>query len=139
MAEDEAGFDPRAVEVYERFFGRGFAPPFRRHKVSSDAAIPRRTAQRSLIASDVIDVRTRAVAIASVLISGGHLAQGKLYLQALRNLGFTDRQVAEIIETVGLFAGIPRAVEAHGLLDELIEEDAERGSTGEFFYRPPRR
>jgi alkylhydroperoxidase/carboxymuconolactone decarboxylase family protein YurZ len=137
MTRDDEGFDPRAAEVYEELFGAGFSPPFRRARISTEAAIPRRQAQRGLIGNDVVDVQTRAVAIFSVLIADGHMAQGKLYMQGLRNVGFSDRQVAELIETIGLFAGIPRAVAAHVLLDELIEEDEARSRAPGFYYVPP--
>lgn len=131
-------FDPRGAETFKKIFGEDFKPPFSRPPESVEAATPRRAAQRWLLGNDVLDVTTRAVTIFTVMTALGFKHECKLYMQGLRNLGFTTRQVAELIETIGLYAGVPRAVDAHMLLSELLEEDKERPHADGFYYVPPR-
>ena len=133
MHDYEAEFDPKGVEAFKRVFGEGFTPPFRRLDESTDAAGPRRIAQRRYFGNDVIDITTRAVAIFSVMVAMGFKAECKLYMQGLRNLGFSVRQIAELLETIGLYSGIPRAVDGHMLLAELVAEDEERDHAEEFY------
>jgi alkylhydroperoxidase/carboxymuconolactone decarboxylase family protein YurZ len=139
MSDHEAGFDPKGNEAFRQLFGEDFKPPFPRLPESLDAARPRRTGQRMLLGSDVIDLRTRALTIFTVMTALGFKAECKLYMQGLMNLGFTTRQIAELAETIGLYAGVPRAVDAHMLLKELVDEDAERPHSEGFYYVPPKR
>lgn len=139
MTDYKVEFDPKGAEAFRKMFGKEFQPPFARTPESVEAAVPRRAAQRMLLGNDVIDIRTRAVAIFTVMTALGFKAECKLYMQGLRNLGFSDRQVAELVETIGLYAGVPRAVDAHVLLTELVEEDRERPHSQGFYYIPPKR
>lgn len=133
MPDYENEFDPKGVEAFQKIFGNAFKPPFRRLDESTEAAGPRRIAQRRLFGNDVIDIKTRALTIFTVMAALGFKAECKLYMQGLRNLGYTDRQVAELLETIGLYAGVPRAVDGHMLLAELAAEDADRDHTKEFY------
>jgi alkylhydroperoxidase/carboxymuconolactone decarboxylase family protein YurZ len=133
MADYEEKFDPRGVEVFKEIFGKAFRPPFKRLDESTEAAGPRRIAQRALFGNDIIDVKTRALTIFTVMIAMGFKAEGKLYMQGLRNLGFSNREIAELLETIGLYAGVPRAVDGHMLLAELNAEDEERDHSKEFY------
>jgi alkylhydroperoxidase/carboxymuconolactone decarboxylase family protein YurZ len=91
-----------------------------------------------MLGSNVLDLKDRALAIFTVVTALGCTNQAKLYMQGLRNLGYSVRQIAELLETIGLYAGVPRAVEGHALLRELAEEDAERDHAEAFYYEFPR-
>lgn len=138
MTDYEAGFSPAGNAAFKKIFGEEFKPPFPRLPESTEAAHPRRTAQRALLGNDIIDLKTRATIIFTVMVSLGFKNEAKLYMQGMRNLGYTTRQIAEMIETIGLYAGVPRAVDAHVLLSELVEEDKERDHAEGFYYKFPR-
>jgi alkylhydroperoxidase/carboxymuconolactone decarboxylase family protein YurZ len=138
MTDYEAGFSPSGNQAFKTIFGEDFKPPFPRLPESTEAANPRRIAQRSLLGNDVIDLKTRATLIFTVMITLGFKNEAKLYMQGMRNFGYTTRQIGEMLETIGLYAGVPRAVDGHVLLSELVEEDKERDHADGFYYKLPR-
>lgn len=85
-----------------------------------------------------LPLETRAVIIFATLVALGFQPEAKLYMQGLRELGFSVREIAEMITQVALYAGVPRGVDANMLLTEVVAEDEERGTTQGFFYRFPR-
>lgn len=74
----------------------------------------------------------------TTLVALGLQPETKLYIQGLRNLGHTVREVSEMIAQISLYAGKPRGIDANMLVREVVEEDEERGRTEDFFYRFPR-
>lgn len=140
MPEGRDEFDPAVgASAFRRIFGESFRPPFPRVAESTEAAAPRRMAQHALLGNDVIDLKTRSVAIFSVMVALAMKGEAKLYMQGLLHMGFSVRQIAELNETIGLYAGVPRAVDAHMLLKELVDENQERDHASGFYYVPPRR
>ena len=137
MTDHEKSFDPKGQAAFRQIFGDSFKPPFPRLDESTEAATPRRIAQRALLGNDVIDIKDRTLAIFTVMVSQGYKAEAKLYMQGMRNLGFTVRQIGELLETIGLYAGVPRAVDGHVLLHELVQEDKERPHSEGFYYVLP--
>jgi alkylhydroperoxidase/carboxymuconolactone decarboxylase family protein YurZ len=138
MTNYEAGFAPGGNQSFKDLFGEDFKPPFPRLPESTEAANPRRIAQRALLASELIDLNMKATLIFTVMITLGFHKEAKLYMQGMRNLGYTDRQIGEMLELIGLYAGVPRAVDGHVLLSELVEEDKERPHSEGFYYKLPR-
>lgn len=137
MANDQRDVETTAAEVYRTIFGEGFELPSPRLPESTEAATPRRTAQRLLLANDIISLKIRAVAIFTATTALGMKSASKLWMQGLRNLGFSNREIAELVETIGLYAGVPRAVDAHISLNELVEEDKDRDHAAGFYHVPP--
>jgi len=97
MTDQESGFSPSGHQAFKTIFGEGFRPPFPRLPESTEAANPRRIAQRSLLGNDVIDNRDRALAIFVVMTTLGFKNECKLYMQGMRNLGYSVRQIGEIL------------------------------------------
>jgi len=129
--------DPKAIATFREIWGPDFFPPFPRVAESSEAQLPVSRAQGEVMSNPVLDLKTRAIIIFSVMVALGYQAEAKLYIQGLRNLGYSVREIAEIIVQVGLYAGIPRAVDANMLLREVVEEDEQREGADGFFYKFP--
>lgn len=95
-------------------------------------------AQGAMLNDPTLPLDMRAVIIFATLVALGFQPEAKLYVQGLRELGFSVRQIAEMIAQVALYAGVPRGVDANMLLSEVVAEDAERAASPGFFYRFPR-
>lgn len=138
MCKDEITYDPTAVSMFRQIWGPDFLPPFPRIPETVEAMAPIAAAQGEVMANAVLDLRTRALVIFSTMVALGYQPEAKLYIQGLRNLGYSVREIAEVIAQVALYAGMPRGVDANMLLTEVIAEDEERSQAEGFFYRFPR-
>ena len=138
MSDGTVNYDPGAVSGFRRIWGQDFLPPFPRLPETTDAMAPISEAQGKTLNDQTLPLETRAVIIFSTLVALGLQPESKLYIQGLRNLGFSVREIAEIIAQVALYAGIPRGVDANMLLTEVVNEDPERNASEGFFYKFPR-
>ncbi len=138
MSEGEVRYDPDAVSAFRRIWGEDFLPPFPRLPETSEAMAPMSAAQGAMLNDPTLPLDMRAVVIFATLVALGFQPEAKLYMQGLRELGFSVRQIAEMIAQVALYAGVPRGVDANMLLTEVVAEDAERAASPGFFYRFPR-
>ncbi|MBK5267140.1 MAG: carboxymuconolactone decarboxylase family protein [Acidimicrobiia bacterium] len=137
MSQDEITYDPTAVSTFRQIWGPDFLPPFPRTPETVEAMAPIAAAQGAVMSNPVLDLKTRALVIFATMVALGYQPEAKLYIQGLRNLGYTVRQIAEIIAQVALYAGMPRGIDANMLLTEVLAEDDERQASGGFFYRFP--
>lgn len=138
MSEKQIRYDPVAVDTFRKIWGPDFLPPFPRLPETSEAFAPISAAQGAVMSDDTLDLETRAVIIFSTLVALGFQPEAKLYMQGLRNLGFSVQEIAAIIAQVALYAGIPRGIDANMLLREVVDEDPDRQAAAGFFYRFPR-
>jgi alkylhydroperoxidase/carboxymuconolactone decarboxylase family protein YurZ len=137
MSEEEITYDVTAVSMFRRIWGADFLPPFPRIPETVEAMAPIAAAQGEVMSSPVLNLQTRAVVIFSTMVALGYQPEAKLYIQGLRNLGYTVREIAEIIAQVAVYAGMPRGIDANMLLREVVDEDPEREAAEGFFYRFP--
>lgn len=138
MSQDDITYDTTAVSMFRQIWGPDFLPPFPRIPETVAAMAPIAAAQGKVMANEVLDLKTRALVIFSTMVALGYQPEAKLYMQGLRNLGYTVREIAEVIAQVSLYAGMPRGIDANMLLTEVVAEDGERAEAGGFFYRFPR-
>lgn len=131
------GYNPSTIEVYRQIWGPDFLPPFPKLPETLEAFRPISVAQGEILNSGVLDLKTRVVVIFATMVALGYQAESKLYIQGLRNLGFSEREISEIIVQVAMYSGVPRGVDASMLLKEVVEEDADRHQAPGFFYRFP--
>jgi alkylhydroperoxidase/carboxymuconolactone decarboxylase family protein YurZ len=137
MAEGQIRYDPVAVATFRQIWGPDFLPPFHRLPETSEAMAPISAAQGAVMSDPTLDLKTRTVIVFSTLVALGFQPEAKLYMQGLRNLGYSVREVAEMIAQIALYAGLPRGVDANMLLREVVDEDEERYQSAGFFYRFP--
>jgi alkylhydroperoxidase/carboxymuconolactone decarboxylase family protein YurZ len=137
MAEGQIRYDPVAVATFRQIWGPDFLPPFHRLPETSEAMAPISAAQGAVMSDPTLDLKTRTVIVFSTLVALGFQPEAKLYMQGLRNLGYSVREVAEMIAQIALYAGLPRGVDANMLLREVVDEDEERNQSAGFFYRFP--
>lgn len=138
MPEREITYDPVAVETFRKIWGPDFLPPFPRLPETVEAFAPISAAQGAVMSNPVLDLRTRALLVFATQVALGFQPEAKLYMQGLRNLGYSVREIAEMIAQVALYAGMPRGIDANMLLREVVDEDPERAADEGFFYRFPR-
>lgn len=137
MADSLEEYERTTLGTFRQIWGPDFSPPFPRLPESDEAFLPIGLAQGGVMSRPVLDLKTRAVIIFSTMVALGYKPEAKLYIQGLRNLGYSVRQIAEMIAQVALYAGIPRGVDAGMLLKEVVDEDGERAKAKGFFYRLP--
>ena len=138
MPEGEITYDPVVVARFREIWGPDFLPPFPRLAEGSEAMAPISAAQGAIFANSILDLKLRAVIVFSTLVALGFQPEAKLYIQGLRNLGYSVREISEMIAQIALYAGLPRGIDANMLMREVVEEDDERARTEGFFYRFPR-
>jgi len=137
MPDQEITYDSKAVAAFRQIFGPDFLPPFPRTPETVEAMRPIAAAQGEVMSNPVLDLKTRAIVIFSTMVALGYQPEAKLYIQGLRNLGVSVREIAEIIAQVALYAGMPRGIDANMLLTEVLAEDPDRQKAEGFFYRFP--
>ncbi|MFQ5860714.1 MAG: carboxymuconolactone decarboxylase family protein [Dehalococcoidia bacterium] len=137
MADQEQYINPTTLETFRKIWGPDMLPPFPRLTESMEAQRPVSAAQGAVLSNPILDLKTRCVIIFSTMVALGFKPEAKLYMQGLRNLGYSLQEIAEMITQIALYAGIPRGVDAHVLLKELVDEDEERAKAKGFFYRFP--
>ncbi len=76
---------------------------------------------------EAIDVRTRSVLNVALLAALNRSSEFKLHLNGALNNGVTKEEIAEILLHVGVYCGIPAAVEAFRLSREVFSERTKRG------------
>ena len=134
----EISYDPGAISAFRKIWGPDFLPPFPRIPETTEAMAPVSAAQGAVLNDPTLPLETRAIIIFTTLVALGFQPESKLYMQGLRNLGFSVREIAEMIAQIAMYAGIPRGVDANMLLTELVDEDSEREAADGFHYRFPR-
>ncbi len=134
---DREKYPRHTLSTFRQIWGSDFYPPFPRTPESMDALEPITVAQGEVMSRPILDLKTRSIIIFSVMTALGMKPEGKLYIRALMKLGYSVREIAEMIVQVGLYAGIPRAIDFNMLLKEVVDEDAERGESESFFYKFP--
>jgi alkylhydroperoxidase/carboxymuconolactone decarboxylase family protein YurZ len=137
VADREIRYDPVAVAAFRQIWGPDFLPPFPRLPETSEAMAPISAAQGAVMSDPTLDLKTRVVIVFSTLVALGLQAEAKLYMQGLRNFGYSVREIAEMIAQVALYAGIPRGIDANMLLREVVDEDAAMAQAERFFYHFP--
>jgi alkylhydroperoxidase/carboxymuconolactone decarboxylase family protein YurZ len=133
----EGSYNESTLSIYRQIWGPDFLPPFPKLAETLEAFRPISDAQGAVLNSGILDLTTRVVVIFSTMVALGYQPEAKLYIQGLRNLGFTERAISEMIVHVAMYAGIPRGVDASMLLKEVVDEDPARSQATGFFYRFP--
>lgn len=131
-------YDPGAVSGFRKIFGEEFLPPFPRIPETTEAMAPVSAAQGAVLNDPVLPIETNAIIVFTTLVALGFQPEAKLYMQGLRKLGFSVREIAQMIAQISLYAGIPRGVDANMLLTEVVNEDPEREEADGYFYKFPR-
>ena len=135
----EVTYDKGAVSAFRKIWGEDFLPPFPRIPETVEAMAPVSRAQGEVANDPTLPTETRAIIIFSVLVALGFQPEAKLYMMGLRKLGYSAREIAEMIAQIALYSGIPRGVDANMLLTEVMNEEAARGEDAEGFeYTFPR-
>jgi alkylhydroperoxidase/carboxymuconolactone decarboxylase family protein YurZ len=135
----EITYDKGAVSAFRKIWGDDFLPPFPRVPETTEAMAPLSKAQGEVMNDPTLPLDTRAVIIFSVLVALGFQPEAKLYMMGLRKLGYSVREIAEMIAQIAVYSGIPRGIDANMLLTEVVNEEAERGEDAEGFeYTFPR-
>ena len=99
----EAIFGPTGNKVLERI--RSLSPRMVEHVYSYIAG--------DLYADTTLDLKSRELCVITCLASQGGLnEQLKVHVETGLRLGLTKQQIAAAIETVGSYAGVPRALNA---------------------------
>lgn len=135
---DKEQYAPSLLSKFKEIWGPDFVPPFEVAPEGWEAIFKVNEGVGEVFSRDILDLKTKTVIITSVLLALGLKPYAKLYLQGLRNLGYSEREVAEIIVVAGIFSGVPRAIDGFILLQELKDEDEQRAKAKGFFYRPPK-
>lgn len=138
MTDGEITYDAGAVSAFRQIWGADFLPPFPRLPETTAAMAPVSAAQGAVMNDPTLPLATRAVIIFTTLVALGFQPEAKLYMHGLRRLGFSVREIAEMIAQIALYSGIPRGVDANMLLTEVVDEEAEAGDDAPFTYRFPR-
>jgi len=69
-----------------------------------------------------LDWKTRSAITIAVLTALGRSDELVLHVRGGLNVGLTEEQVREIILQVGLYAGVPAAVEAYVVANKIFEK-----------------
>ena len=76
-----------------------------------------------LYADSSLDVKTRELCVVSSLASqGGLQEQLRVHIEAALRNGATKEEIVRVFETVGSYAGVPRALNAMFVATEVFEE-----------------
>lgn len=113
------------LAVFHKIFGPDFVPPPRLPE-AAEARSGISRAHAEVFNRPILDLKMRVVITFSVLVALGYKTEVKMYIQGLRNLGYSVRQIAEMILQVQIFSGSPRGVEANVVLKEVVDEEMER-------------
>ncbi|CTQ51184.1 carboxymuconolactone decarboxylase family protein [Jannaschia donghaensis] len=73
-------------------------------------------------ASDALTLRERSMLTLAILAATGNWGEFELHLRATANTGATAEDVAELIQHVGIYAGIPRANHAITLAKRVLAD-----------------
>ncbi|WP_371154675.1 carboxymuconolactone decarboxylase family protein [Jannaschia sp. 2305UL9-9] len=73
--------------------------------------------------TDAITLRERSMITLAILAATGAWEEFELHLGAIRNTGATASDIAEVIQHVGAYAGVPRANTATKIARRLLEGD----------------
>jgi 4-carboxymuconolactone decarboxylase len=73
-------------------------------------------------ASDALTLRERSMVTLAILAALGNWEEFELHLRATANTGATPADVAEVIQHVGIYAGIPRANSAIKTAKRILAE-----------------
>ena len=119
-------------------FGPDFFPPFPILPESRRAFRRLHAAQDEILDRPTLDLKTRAIIIFSITVALGYKAECKLWIQGMRNMGYSVEEIAEMILLAAIYSGVSRGIDANMLLREVLEEDEERGKTKGNYYRLPR-
>ena len=138
MSSTQENSDSMDMSTLREIFGADFSVPFKLPPEARKTTQPLRLALREIMKRPALDLNMRAIIIFSTMVALGFKTEAKLYIQGLRNMGYSTEQISEIIVQVAYYAGYPRGVDAHILLQEVLDEDAERAKAKGFYYRMPR-
>lgn len=78
----------------------------------------------TLWADDTLDQRTRSLITIAILASLGRSEELALHLRASRNTGASPEEIAEALNHVAIYAGVPAANAAYRLAREELGGDA---------------
>ncbi len=80
--------------------------------------------------TDVLDLRSREIAtVAALTAMGTAKPQLKVHIRSGLKVGLTKEQLAEIIGHVGVYAGVPSAMNGFAALKEALQERAQSKGT----------
>jgi 4-carboxymuconolactone decarboxylase len=86
------------------------------------------TAWGSVWARPDIDRRTRSLVTIAILAALGRTEELALHLRASRNIGVEEREIAEVLLHVAVYAGVPAANTAFGVAKSVLTPPVETGS-----------
>lgn len=74
--------------------------------------------------TDAISLRERSMVTLAILGATGAWEEFELHLNAIRNTGATASDVAEVIQHIGAYAGVPKANTATKIARSVLETGA---------------
>jgi 4-carboxymuconolactone decarboxylase len=85
---------------------------------------------------DGLTLRERSIVTIALLAALGHDEEVQMHVRATRNTGATENDICEALLHVAIYAGIPAANHAIGLVKATYQEMAEREQKGGGNDRP---
>ncbi|MFQ5879126.1 MAG: carboxymuconolactone decarboxylase family protein [Dehalococcoidia bacterium] len=120
----------RGLATARQVLGRDFQVPFPRPKEAEEAWM--RLALGALFGEvwsrPPLDVRTRALLTFATMAAMGFHQELELYIHGLRHLGFSREEISEMIIHVGMYAGIPRAVDGLAIARRAFDQEDAQAS-----------
>ncbi len=88
------------------------------------------TAWGSVWARPDLDRRTRSLITIAILAALGRTEELKLHLRASQNIGVDEREIAEALLHVAVYAGVPAANSAFAVAKSVLPVPAEEAGPG---------
>ena len=74
---------------------------------------------------EVIDVKTRSMMNLSMIGALGKMHEWELHLKGAITNGLTKEEIRAIIHVIGIYCGVPQAVECFRIARKVLEEDGQ--------------
>ena len=74
---------------------------------------------------EVIDVKTRSMMNLSMIGALGKMHEWELHLKGAITNGVTKEEIRAIIHVIGIYCGVPQAVECFRIARKVLEEDGQ--------------
>ena len=74
---------------------------------------------------EVIDVKTRSMMNLSMIGALGKMHEWELHLKGAITNGVTQEEIRAIIHVIGIYCGVPQAVECFRIARKVLEEDGQ--------------
>jgi len=74
---------------------------------------------------EVIDIKTRSMMNLSMIGALGKMHEWELHLKGAITNGVTKEEIRAIIHVIGIYCGVPQAVECFRIARKVLEEDGQ--------------